>query len=711
MEDGLASEACSEPVDLLAAVESAAEELDSHDPYRQQLVSWLSDLASLDDGERPPKPPKLDTRKLGKVLEARRKAARAAALEYCQSLHEDWTASNAQRIADRTAVRDSTRDWAHERATQSERKEQREWRASIIESAREWREKKENEERQRQERRAADEHMVQRHRSVYATQRQRNDLRQQRQRQWASRRRPAQSSTDSDASDSDDPFRAHRIVSAAERRDAKRCRHASRKPVRELTANEIVAGVVDRIIAELERTQRKADVVADGFTLYDEDFYRIDPRTRKHDDEKRAFVAYPDGSRCWVHRPFDTSDPNGNRLLGWVKQPHHLVQPWAIQRDFCSPQQIDGASTGEVAQVCVLLRSLSKLLTLRGNALGSNLYALAANRWIENNLLVTRCTDHDWCQELRVPCDTDSPERVLVAVLGQHSEVWSISWLAKVWQSSRHQDGISAFVRHGRVTEPIRPLPPGYLPRPPRSLLELAASSDANSCGHSTRTFRPDANVQCGDVPLPPPPTRVSLGMKCDPPCKAQERTKAPRLFSCGHPPCPRAYEYKLEIRGHLGYPVYPNAAEVEHARRSVPVSVEVWLDVPQREIDLEWRRRFICVCDASVEEMELVHEAILKHKDMQEKVHARKCAEIFRNHARGLKAAATRRENERKRRREEKAEARKQNPLGSFKKRQKGAHEDCTLSDAFSDSRSVGDAKEAAYLSEGGTVHGMDWD
>ena len=99
MEDGLASEACSEPVDLLAAVQSAAEELDSHDPYRQQLVSWLSDLASLDDGERPPKPPKLDTRKLGKVLEARRKAARAAALEYRQSLHEDWTASNAQRIA------------------------------------------------------------------------------------------------------------------------------------------------------------------------------------------------------------------------------------------------------------------------------------------------------------------------------------------------------------------------------------------------------------------------------------------------------------------------------------------------------------------------------------------------------------------------------------------------------------------------------------
>ena len=54
---------------------------------------------------------------------------------------------------------------------------------------------------------------------------------------------------------------------------------------------------------------------------------------------------------------------------------------------------------------------------------------------------------------------------------------------------------------------------------------------------------------------------------------------------------------------------------------------------------------------------------------------------------------------------------ANRKNPLGSYKKRQKGAHEDCTLSDAFSDSSSVGDAKEAAYLSEGGTVHGMDWD
>ena len=49
------------------------------------------------------------------------------------------------------------------------------------------------------------------------------------------------------------------------------------------------------------------------FTLYDEDFRRVNPKARRHDDERRAFVAYPDGSRCWVHRPFDTSDPNGSR--------------------------------------------------------------------------------------------------------------------------------------------------------------------------------------------------------------------------------------------------------------------------------------------------------------------------------------------------------------------------------------------------------------
>ena len=33
-----------------------------------------------------------------------------------------------------------------------------------------------------------------------------------------------------------------------------------------------------------------------------------------------------------------------------------------------------------------------------------NPYARAANAWIAQNLITSRCADHDWCQELRVPC-------------------------------------------------------------------------------------------------------------------------------------------------------------------------------------------------------------------------------------------------------------------------------------------------------------------
>ena len=263
-----------------------------------------------------------------------------------------------------------------------------------------------------------------------------------------------------------------------------------------------------------------------------------------------------------------------------------------------------------------------------------------------------------------MPCDTDSPERVLVAVLGQHSEVWSISWLVDVWGSSWHQDGISAFMQNGCTTEPIRPLPPGPPPEP-RSFKELAAARAHHppdhyakgsftynelfehalqrgliKCHDSTRDLRLGVSVACGRVRELPPPEQ---------------------------------YDNDWEMRR------------------------------PDRE-------HSVCICDATVQELEMVHEARQKFNAVSERKHARWQAKQFRNHERALKAAATRRENERKRRREEKDEARKQHPLGCFKRCQKEAHEDVTLSDAFSDSSSS-DAKEAAYMSEGGTVHGADYD
>lgn len=68
------------------------------------------------------------------------------------------------------------------------------------------------------------------------------------------------------------------------------------------TDHELVEQVVEWVVASIEREAQKADVIADGATLYDADFHRINPQTRKPDnddnDDSGAFVAYPDGSRC-----------------------------------------------------------------------------------------------------------------------------------------------------------------------------------------------------------------------------------------------------------------------------------------------------------------------------------------------------------------------------------------------------------------------------
>ena len=52
---------------------------------------------------------------------------------------------------------------------------------------------------------------------------------------------------------------------------------------------------------------------------------------------------------------------------------------------------------------------------------------------------------------------TNSPERVLVAVLGKY-DTWSISWLAKMWQLSDHNSGISQFAQGSCVAARLRRL-------------------------------------------------------------------------------------------------------------------------------------------------------------------------------------------------------------------------------------------------------------
>ena len=108
-----------------------------------------------------------------------------------------------------------------------------------------------------------------------------------------------------------------------------------------------------------------------------------------------------------------------------------------------------------------------------------------------------------------------------------------------------------------------------------------------------------------------------------------------------------------------------------------------------------------VCICDATLEELEMVNTIKEKCDAFQERAHARWQAVQFRNHERAMKASESRRENARKRRREEKAEARK---------RREDARTEYNLSDAFTDSDKSSDG-EGAYMSEGGTVHGADWD
>merc|ERR1719240_937539 len=159
---------------------AAVDKLDAEDPYGKLVGQWLAVIDDLADGDRPPKPPKLDTRRLSEALCFSRKAARDAALKLWDKLHDEWAAGSAER----KAMYDAQRDWADERAARATRAEERKRQAESAERSRQWREKKAVEERARQERRAADERMAHKYAAVLAPSSVRASITKRRESQW-----------------------------------------------------------------------------------------------------------------------------------------------------------------------------------------------------------------------------------------------------------------------------------------------------------------------------------------------------------------------------------------------------------------------------------------------------------------------------------------------------------------------------------------------
>ena len=310
----------------------------------------------------------------------------------------------------------------------------------------------------------------------------REDVRGRRLRQWAKRFRAPPSSGDESSEDDDFKLQLSLCRSRADRREMRFWRRWERDGRPEIihppppTPEQIAAGLIEELVCTLEYEARKAEVIADGATLYNKNCFRIDAQSRRHDDDDAAFVAYPDGSRSWVHRPFRTTyDPNGGNapadLLG-EKDPRLLVMPWATDYCFREPDVVEGATAEEVAQVCTLLRSLSRLLLLLGNSCNSNPYAPPALGWLKEHLEFRRCCTHDWCFEVGVPCTVDDPERDLVAVLSVH-ETWHISQLVECWRETRHVFGIDAFPRSTDIRPSDAAASSAAPPPPPRQPREL----------------------------------------------------------------------------------------------------------------------------------------------------------------------------------------------------------------------------------------------
>ncbi|EOD14898.1 hypothetical protein EMIHUDRAFT_448273 [Emiliania huxleyi CCMP1516] len=423
-----------------------------------------------------------------------------------------------------------------------------------------------------EQRRAADDQICSRHTRVSAPRAAREDVRGRRLRQWAKRFRAPPSSGDESSEDDDFKLQLSLCRSRADRREMRFWRRWERDGRPEIihppppTPEQIAAGLIEELVCTLEYEARKAEVIADGATLYNKNCFRIDAQSRRHDDDDAAFVAYPDGSRSWVHRPFRTTyDPNGGNapadLLG-EKDPRLLVMPWATDYCFREPDVVEGATAEEVAQVCTLLRSLSRLLLLLGNSCNSNPYAPPALGWLKEHLEFRRCCTHDWCFEVGVPCTVDDPERVLVAVLSVH-ETWHISQLVECWRETRH---------FKQIVEPIvQRTGRDYFAVWNEQYKEHQAQSPCLRSSRDVRLGLEQQRLACGQHHLRPlQPVCVRVRPRRDSPAtEAIAREKG--VFA----------------------PHLPNSEAAFKAGLSAKAQ--------------KWEQRYVCICGASYEEMLLV--------------------------------------------------------------------------------------------------------
>lgn len=560
------------------------------DTFGKQLTEWVLHISSR---SYPHMPPKIGKR-LSDSLKQRRQAARETGVVLRNLLHTSWKSDSAAADVVGKKEYDSARDWATERAERSFQT----WKAEQ-DSVRRARE--EAKEHARVARIEADEAILVRYSSLRASPVVRHSIAQRRQRQWASRYVQV-SSSDSEHSDADESDGA--TGETEQRRSARTHRHRARKLAAfkaksaEEQTNELLRECVESMLQSLEREARKAHIIMDGCTLYNTEFHRINPHTRKpagyNWSGREAFVAYPDGSRCWVRPPFHRRmhlgmyPPQG---LAGVTQPWLLVDS-TFEHGFLPPAPIEGASPEEVTEVCVLLRSLSKV---RG----------------AGRLSITRCSEHDWCNEVRVPCSSDSPERVLTAVLSRH-ELWSISWLAKEWRVILHRQGIEQFTdAQGRLTSTIRPMPATV---PSSEVSDLPSRSRVLS-GPALEYHR-----QC------------SLG-------GANTFCPCPLVLSGGR----RPDSCRESVR------------DITHGRLSRRVSIRCERRHCHPEKDFRpgvyypSKDHFVCVCDATMDELQMIARIDDRAQVLSEQRHEEYWQKQREASECAARAAQTRRENKRK--------------------------------------------------------------
>ena len=180
----------------------------------------------------------------------------------------------------------------------------------------------------------------------------------------------------------------------------------------------------------------------------------------------------------------------------------------------------------------------------------------------KSNLEVSRCAERDWAWVMRAPCRVDSPERVLLAVLGPYDR-WSISSLAEAWRTPWR------LLCSAEDFEPGAPMQAALPDRPPRALKELVVrrgEAPWSACRGSTRHFRRDGSsgavsASCSRMRMPPPAVRVVMRARgCESGCSVNLSLRATR---------------------------YAMVSETGNL--------------------VDWREEYICVCDATVAEMDTV--------------------------------------------------------------------------------------------------------